>query len=136
MRKKIILFCFLSVLLILCMGMTNGLTMKNMKTSSMQINENQNHGSYNLCILGIETNNVEGLPDDEMYAGVLTDVDATLDGAIMFGIVPIPWMIFATGFHTNQTIHLKMDFFWGAIDPVYEDTTMMAGFARNLEWEW
>jgi hypothetical protein len=93
-----------------------------------------NKGSVRLGIIGIESSNVDGLPD-ETYAGILTDVDITLSGANMFGVVPIPLVFLSTGFETGETIHLKMEFFWGAVDPT-GNITMIGGFARNIEWEW
>jgi len=98
------------------------------------LNQPMHRGNVRLCIIGIETSNVVGLPD-ETYAGILTDVNITLSGAIMFGVVPIPLVFLSTGFETSETIYLKMEFFWGAVDPT-ENTTMIGGFARNIEWEW
>ena len=48
MRKKNLILCMLGLVLILFMGITNGLTIKNLKTSTNKFNEDQN---YDLIII-------------------------------------------------------------------------------------
>ena len=91
-------------------------------------------GEARFGIISIETPLAEGFPD-ESYIGVLLNVNVTLHGATSFIVTPIPFMIFATTFETENMIQLKMDFFWGPID-ISEDGTYISGFARMISWKW
>ena len=137
--KKILLLNVIGILIISLFGanIVSSIpqdTAITVKSVTYRLNQPTNKGNVRLGIIGIETSNVAGLPD-ETYAGILTDVDITLSGANMFGVVPIPLAFLSTGFETSETIYLKMEFFWGAVDPT-GNTTMIGGFARNIEWEW
>jgi len=142
--KKIMLFVIVGILVFSSIGTIGVLGVdQNHKINSMFLEKNivrdadaKHHGSARFCIFHVDTTEIEGLPDEERYVGVLTRVNATVYGASMFGVVPIPLVILSTFLETDEPIHITMDFFWGMIDLTSENSTMIAGFVRNLKWEW
>ena len=92
------------------------------------------HGEAKKGILAIESSNAEGIPDD-IYSGIISKLNITLYGDQIFSIVPLPWIIFSTYFENNGTMFVKMDFFWGYINPTGE-TVSISGFARDIQWDW
>jgi hypothetical protein len=129
--KKVLIFCIVGafVFSVCCVNALSTKTNNIEKTI-----KSMHHGSAGFCILMIDTKNAEGLPD-ELYTGILTDINVTLDGPNQFMLTPIPWILLTTMFDTNETIHLEADFFWGFIDPTYDPSQIM-GFAKNVKWEW
>lgn len=112
-----------------------GASLKDIEISmKFQKIESLHQGSARFCILVIESANGIGFPNDN-YIGVLSDVNATLNGKNKLIITPIPWLIFGTVFETNQTIYLTMEIFAGVIDPS-GNSIRVTGFAKNIVWEW
>ena len=92
------------------------------------------HGEAKRGIIAIESSDAEGIPDD-MYNGVISKLNITLYGEQMFSLVPLPWFILSTYFENTGTMFVKMDFFWGYINPIGE-TIFISGFAKNIQWDW
>ena len=137
--KNILLLNIIGILIISVFGVNIVSSIpQDIATTVQSVNYVQNQpmhkGKVRFGIIGIDTSNVAGLPN-ETYAGVLTDVNITIYGATMFAVVPIPLLFLSTGFETSETIYIKMEFFWGAVDPT-GNTIMIGGFARNIEWQW
>ena len=130
--KKVLIFCIVGtfVFSVYCVNALSTKTNNIEKTI-----KSMHHGSAGFCILSIETESAEGLPSDELYMGILTDINVTLHGPNLFMLAPIPWFFLSTMFETNETIHLKADFFWGSVDQTY-DPPLIMGFAKNVKWEW
>ncbi len=142
--KKILFFGIIGILVFSSIGTIGVLGVnQNHKILSVsldkdidRVDDTQHHGSSRFCFFHVDTTEMEGLPNEERYSGVLTGVDATIYGASMFGVVPFPLIIFSTFFDTDEPIYVTIDFFWGLVDPTSENSIMIGGFARNLKWEW
>jgi hypothetical protein len=115
--KKILIFCTISAFVLsgFCVSALSLNTNKIEKTSKPM-----HHGTAGFCILSVETQNAEGLPSDELYMGILTEINVTFHGPNLFMLAPIPWFFLSTMFETNETIHLEADFFWGSVDQTYD----------------
>lgn len=138
--KKILLLGVIGILVLSSFGTIGvlgfNLNQKVISASLEKSDDTQHHGSSRFCFFHVDTTEIEGLPNEERYSGVLTGVNATIYGASMFGVVPFPLIIFSTFFDTDEPIYIAIDFFWGLVDPTSENSIMIGGFARNLKWEW
>ena len=86
-------------------------------------------------IIMVDHTEVEGAPD-KFYAGSLIDVDFQLSNVSLFAVMPLPFLFLVTMLENSDSIHLQISNFWGIIDPTLENSTMIAGYFRNAEWEW
>lgn len=79
----------------------------------------------------INSSQVSGLPDVG-YMGVLTDMNATFSGHTEF-LLAKPFT--PTMLETNNSVNVKIDFFWGMVEMEQENFVLM-GFAKGISWEW
>ncbi len=130
--KKVLIFCIVGAFVL------SGCCVSAISSKTTEIERTykpMHHGTAGFCILSIETKNAEGLPSDELYMGILTDINVTLQGPNLFMLTPIPWFFLSTMFETNETIFFEADFFWGSVDQTCDPPIVM-GFAKNVKWEW